>query len=97
MGGASMNKPMPTGLSGRRRMHHPKRSASLGWVFTLVKGRRLRAPLVACTPDQRYLGTYTPAIEEVAPEVTQERLLAPVLPRDNIEPRRRSTIIVMMA
>ena len=52
---------------------------------TYVNGRRLTAPLVVGTTDQIRMGEYTLAIEGVELEATQERPLAPFLPRDKVE------------
>jgi uncharacterized protein (TIGR02996 family) len=52
---------------------------------TYVNGRRLTAPVVVRTTDQIRMGEYTLVIEDAEREATQERPLAPFLPRDKVE------------
>lgn len=52
---------------------------------TFVNDRRLTTPLVVRTNDQIRIGDYTLAIEDVAVEASQDRPLAPFLPRDQVE------------
>jgi len=52
---------------------------------TYVNGRRLTSPLVVRATDQIRMGEYTLAIEDLDLEATQERPLAPFVPRDKVE------------